>query len=568
MIEFLKQYIPLYKNYKLQFVLGFAGMLLVAISTSSIAYLVKPILDEIFINKDVEMLQLLPILVIVAYFGKSLGTYLQAYYISFIGKDIIRIIRDRLLKQFLILDIEFFYKSRSGELISRIVNDINRIQEAVSTHVAVMMRETMTAIGLLVVVIYQSPELAFYSLVVLPLSFYPLSLLAKRMKRISFKSQEKNSDITSSLSEIFNNIEIIKAHTTEEFEKDKFKKHNLGFFKIEMKGVATQEAVSPLMEMLGSIAAAIVITIGGMQVINGELSIGAFFSFMTALFMLYNPIRKITAIYNKFQDALAANDRINHIFELKPKIVGGSKNLDKKIESIHFRDVCLSYDLIPALSSINFEANIGEKIALVGSSGSGKSSFVNLLMRFYDPSSGEISINEKNIKELSIKNLREKISIVTQRVYIFNDTVASNVAYGKEIDRDRVVDSLKKAHAYEFVEKLESGIDTVLDEFGSNLSGGQRQRVAIARAIYTNPDVIIFDEATSALDNRSEQAITEAITEISKDKIVFIIAHRLSTIEDADKIVVFKDGAIICEGSEENLIENCKEYQNIKNRVG
>ena len=565
MKEFFKQYSPYYKNYKLQFLFALIGIILVSLSTAGVAYAIQPLLDDIFINKDQEMLYVMPFFVIAIYTAQGFGKYIQAYYISFIGQDITRIVRDKLFAHVLTLDMDFFQKKHGGELVSRIINDINRIQQAVSNYVAEFLREVLTIFALIGLVIYHSPELAFYGLVVLPLAFYPLSLLAKRMKKLSFKSQESNSDITSSLSESFNNIEIIKANSTEKIESNKFSIHNMIFFKYNMKAVKTNELTSPLMEIIGSFAFAAVIIVGGTRVISGELTTGVFTSFVAALFMLYTPIKRLSSLYNKMQDALAANERINDIFAQSPTIKSGEIICSKDIEIINFENVELKYEDFVALKNINLEAKKGETVALVGDSGGGKSSFINLIVRFYDTSKGIISINNTSIKELDIKSLRENISIVTQRVYIFNDTIAANVAYGYEMDEIRVIEVLRQAHAYDFVMAMKKGINTVLDEFGTNLSGGQRQRIAIARALYKNPKILILDEATSALDNKSESIISELIHEVSKDRITFIIAHRLSTIKNANKIAVFKDGQIVSMGSEKELLSSSLEYQRLYN---
>lgn len=565
MIEFIKQYVPYYKNYKKQFFYTFIGIILVAIGTSGTAYVIKPLLDEIFVNKNETMLAIIPFLVIVLYTAKGFGKYIQTYYISYIGGDIIRIIRDNLLSHVLKMDLAFFNAKHGGELISRITNDINRIQSAVSNQIASIIQEALTILSLMVVVIFQSPELAFYGLVVIPLVVYPLSVLAKKMKKLSFLSQEKNSDITSNLSETFNNIEIIKANGTEEFETTKFKQHNQDSFNINIKSVKANALVSPLMEILGAVAAAIVITIGGHQVIKGEMTVGTFFSFMTALFMLYTPIKSLSSLYNKLQDAIAANERINDLFQQSPEIKSGTKNISDTIQSIEFKNVELSFGNTIALNGINLIAKKGETIALVGDSGGGKSSLINTLIRFYDTTNGTILIDNENIKDLDLQSLRKSISIVTQRVYIFNDTVKANICYGEEYNEERLLQAIKDAHAFDFIENLPNGFDTILDEFGTNLSGGQRQRIAIARAIYKNPQILIFDEATSALDNESESLITEVLNEICKDKITFIIAHRLSTIKNATKIAVFQNGKVVCQGTEETLLLECKEYQRLHN---
>ncbi|MCG3664153.1 ABC transporter ATP-binding protein/permease [Aliarcobacter butzleri] len=563
MRKFFKQYIPYYKNYKLEFFYAAIGIVLVASATAGTAYAIQPLLDDIFIKKDAQMLYIMPIFVIILYTAKGFGSYIQAYFISFIGQDITRIVRDKLFSHILTLDMDFFQKIHGGELVSRIVNDINRIQRAISNNLAEIIRESLTIVGLVGLVIYHSPELAFYGLIVLPLAIYPLSRLAKRMKKLSFKSQESNSDITSSLNESFNNIEIIKANSTEKVEVTKFSVHNMLFFKYNMKAVKTNQLTSPLMEIIGAFAFAAVIIVGGSKVISGELTTGEFSSFIAALFMLYTPIKKISNLYNSMQDAIAANERINDMFSKRPSIISGDIKESEDIKEIHFKNVELKYGDFVALKNINLDAKKGETVALVGDSGGGKSSLINLIVRFYDTTNGEILINNNSIKDLDLKSLRENISIVTQRVYIFNDTIAANIAYGYEIDEIKVIEVLKQAHAYDFVMQMKKGIHTILDEFGTNLSGGQRQRIAIARALYKNPKILILDEATSALDNKSESIISEVINEVSRDKITFIIAHRLSTIKNASKIAVFKSGEIVSIGTEQELKSNCEEYQRL-----
>ncbi len=572
MKQFFKQYIPYYKNYIGKFTLVIIGIILVSVGTAGTAYIMKPLLDDIFVNKNEEMLAIIPIIIIGLYTAKGIGRYMQAYYISYIGQDIIRKVRDKFLNHILNLDLIFFHESHSGELISRITNDINRIQNAVSTQISKIIQEIITIFALVGVTIYQSAELAFYGLIVMPLTLYPLSLMAKKVKKLSFKSQEKNSDITAHLSETFNNIEIIKANSTEYLELDDFEKHNQEFFKINLKAVKINELVSPFMEILGAIALAVVVTVGGRSVINGEMSVGTFFSFLTALMMLYTPIKSLSSLFNKLQDAIAANERINTIFALQAKIKSGQESFENHCDTIKFIDVSLkftketsndSFEDKYALQNINLEASKGETIALVGDSGGGKSSLINTLIRFYDVNNGDILLNGTSIKDFSLKSLRDSISIVTQRVYIFNDTIGQNVAYGQPYDETKVKNALQQAHALDFIDDLSHGIDTVLDESGTNLSGGQRQRIAIARALYKNPQILILDEATSALDNESESIITEVLDEVSKDKITFVIAHRLSTIKNANKIAVFKNGKIICQGCEKELLDNCNEYKRL-----
>jgi len=563
MKQFFKQYIPYYKNYKLYFFIAIVGMIMVSIGTAGTAYVIKPVLDEVFINKDTAMLQLLPIIVIVLYGLKGFGKYLQTYYISFIGLDIIKQVRNKFLAHILKQDIKFFNVKHGGELLSRINNDIYMIQGAVTTSISTIILEFFTIIGLIGVVIYQSPKLAFYGLVVIPLVIYPLSRLAKRMKKLAHQTQQKASLLMTILGEIFNNIELIIAHNSQKFQMTEFQNQNQNMFNVTVKGVRTNALISPFMEIIGAIAASIVIIIGGMEVINGTLTVGAFFSFMTALFMLYTPIKRISSFYNQFQVAIASNERINNIFAQEAEILEGTKEIQKEIDQIVFKNVELRYEDTVALKNINLTAKRGQKIALVGDSGGGKSSLVNLILRFYDPLKGEVLFDHHDIKDLTFQSLRSNISIVTQRVYIFNDTIAKNIAFGLEVDTQKVIAVLKQAHAWEFVNKLPQGIDTILDESGSNLSGGQRQRIAIARALYKDPQILIFDEATSALDNESESIITKVLDEVSQDRITFVIAHRLSTIKNADKIAVFKNGTIVCEGEESKLLESCDEYKRL-----
>lgn len=554
--------LPYIRGYIPYFLLALLGMVLSAVGTAASAYLVKPVLDDIFIEKNLDTLYLLPYAIVLVYLMKGGGKYMQVYFSAFIGLDIIRKIRNRLLDQMLSLDLSFFHHFRTGELISRNVNDVGMIKAIVSTMIPEIGRQTLTAMGLLAVVIYQSPRLSFFALVALPLVVIPLALIARKLKKLSHKSQEKTSDITSRLSEMFSNIELIKAHASERFEHEKFAKENHDFFKISMKSVKTSELSGPLMELIGAVGVVVVIMVGGKEVIDGQMSVGSFFSFLTALFMLYTPIKRLSALYNSLQNAVAAGERILYIFDQKPAIVARDTQKIKDVNRLAFRDVTLKYGDNNALNGVNFEVSKGQKLALVGDSGGGKSSIINLIVRFYDPESGEIDIDGKNIDLFSLEALRNSISIVTQRVYIFNDTIAANVAYGKEIDAKKVIASLEQANALEFVDKL-GGINEILNEHGANLSGGQRQRIAIARALYVDPKILIFDEATSALDSISEQKITQAIENITKDKITIIIAHRLSTIKNADKIAVLKHGKVVCIDDEKSLLQSCDEYKKL-----
>lgn len=565
--DVLKRFGPYFKDYIPHFIFAIIGMGLASGGTAVSAYLVEPVLNKIFVEKNEKLLYLLPCAIIAIYVIKNIGTFMQAYFTAYIGQDTIRRFREKMVANLLNLDMDFFNEFRTGELISRTTNDIDRIRSIVSSMIPELTREFITIIGLLCVVVYQSPKLAFFALVVMPVAIYPISRLAKRMKKISKQSQEKTSDITSALSEIFTNIEIIKANNAQKYEHSRFVDENNKFFKLNLKSVKIEQLVSPLMETIGSVGVAAVIIIGGKDVIDGHINMGAFFSFLTALFMLYTPLKRIVNIYNRMQDAIAASERTFFLMDKVSQIKDGEKELDEEIKLIKFNNVRLNYGDKEVLKGINLEANKSEFIALVGSSGGGKSSLMNLLMRFYDVNGGEILINGTNLKDIKIHSLRQNIGLVTQRVYIFNDTIAKNVAYGREFDEEAVVNALKLANAYEFVSKLDDGIHSILNEFGTNLSGGQRQRIAIARALYQNPQILIFDEATSALDNESEKEITKAINNLRSKKIIFVIAHRLSTVENADKIAVLSDGKIIDSGSDEELSKRNEIYARLKGKA-
>ncbi len=564
MREFLRRFTPYFKDYVPRFVQAGIGVVMVAASTGAVTFLIEYVLDDIFIDKDRTALTVLPAVIVGLYLVQGLGRYAQTYQLAWIGEDIVRRIRNQLLGHVLSLDLAFFNAFRGGELISRITNDINRIRVAVSSSVAVVARESLVIVALIIVAIYKSPKLAFYGLVVLPAAAYPLWWLANRVKGLAHRSQEKDADITARLSEIFNNMEIIKAHHSENFEAERFERDNLEFRRINMKGVRARELASPLMEFIGSIAVALVIWFGGLQVIEGHMTAGQFTSFATALFLLYTPIKRISVVYSNMFEAVAASERIFALMGQMPSIESGGETLDGPVESVEFRDVHLGYGDVEVLKGVSLTVARGETVALVGDSGGGKTSMVNLILRLYDPTSGQVLVNGIDTRELDLKSLRDRIGIVTQRVYIFNDTVAANVAYGGEHDRERVKSALTKAGAWGFVSAMKGGIDAQLDEFGANLSGGQRQRLAIARAVYKDPEILILDEATSALDNRTEAEIQRSLEGIIPDLITFVIAHRLTTVDLADRICVVSDGRIVGEGTKQHLMAGCPEYRRLE----
>jgi len=558
----LKRYLPFIKEYKLQYFLVFVGILLTVSATAGTAYIMQPMMDEMFIKQKKEYMYIIPIALIVLYIIKSLGRYLQSVMMGYIGTHIISRFRQMLLEKIISLDMAFLYVNKSGELISRITNDVQRVQYFVSNLLADFVREGLSVIALIGYVLYLNYHLAFYAFVVVPLVVYPLFYVAKKLKKYSHRSQEKNADVVFALTEIFNNVEMIKASATEEKEIEHFEEENWKFFKINMKSIYVGEIVSPFLEISGAIGIALIIYIGGNEVYEGRMSTGEFIAFLTAVGLVFKPIKLLGQIYSKIQDAIAASERIFEILDTQSKIKDGHKEL-QKIEKIEYKDVVLEYEGYNLLDRVNCTISQGEHVALVGESGGGKSTFIQMLLRYYDPKSGAIYINDEDIKSYTLASLKSKIAFVTQRVYIVSGTVASNVAYGVEkIDKERVIEALKVANALEFVTEL-GGIDAILEEGGSNLSGGQRQRIAIARAVYKEAELYLFDEATAALDNESEALIQAALKHLTKEKITITVAHRLSTIQDADRIFVFIQGKIVCQGRYEELLKNCPHFQRL-----
>ncbi|QOY55235.1 ATP-binding cassette domain-containing protein [Candidatus Sulfurimonas marisnigri] len=564
MKKVLKRFFPYIKEYKLQYFLVLIGIILTVSATAATAHIMKPLMDDMFINRKEEMLFFIPLGLIAIYFLKAIGRYIQSVYMSYIGQHIVTRFREILLEKMINLDMGFLYLNRSGELISRVTNDIGRIQYFVASMLPELFRESLTVVALIGYVIYLNAHLAFYSLVVLPVVIYPLILIARKLKKYSHRSQNKNADVVTRLTEVFNNSEIIKANATEKYELNRFSVQNWQFFKINMKAVYVGEIVSPMLEIIGAIGLAAVIFIGGREVYENNMTVGEFTAFLTAVGLVFQPVRRIGSIYSKIQDAVAASERVFEVLDTKSKIQDGEKLLQEDIVHVEFKNVKLKYENDYALNNINIDIKQGENIALVGDSGGGKSTFINMLIRFYDPDSGEILVNGTNIKDYKQNSLKHHVSLVTQRIYIFQDTLAANVAYGEEnIDEQKVIEALELADASSFVSSLENGIYTKMEEFGANLSGGQRQRVAIARAIYKHSSLLLFDEATSALDNESEKRIQEALNEYTKDKITVTIAHRLSTIEHADKILVMQKGKIVASGTHSELLIESEVYQRL-----
>ncbi len=562
MLSVLKRYFPYLRNYKFHFVFVFVGILMTIAANVAMAHIMKPMMDELFIAKQKEMLVIVPFLMLGIFVLKGVGRYIQSVFTTYIGQQVITRFRSLVVEKMLQFDMEYINSVRNGEMISRIMNDITRIQYFVSLMLPEFIRESLTVTVLIGYVVYLNASLAFYSLIVLPVVIFPIAYLARKLRKVSFGSQERNADLLARLGEIFNNIELVKTNASEPFEIKRFSKENWEFFKVTMKGVYFSELASPILEIIGAISIAIVIFLGAQDVYADKMSVGEFMAFLTAIGLVFQPARGLGIIYAKMQDALAASQRVFEILDTPSGIHDGTKELGR-VEEIELRNVSLNYGETKALDGISLGIKRPVKVAFVGESGGGKSSLVNLLIRLYDASNGKILYNGTDIKEYRLSSLRRAVSVISQRVYIFQDTIAYNVAYGMEFDESRVVEALKAAHAWEFVERMEDGIYTLLQENGTNLSGGQKQRIALARALYKNSSVLILDEATSALDNESEAKILESLEHLAKDKIVIAIAHRLTTVEKYDMIYVLQKGKIVARGKHEQLLKNSSYYQEL-----
>ena len=538
-------------------------LLIVAGTTAVSAYLIKPALDDVFINKDAKMLKLIPIAVIIVYFLRGLGIYGQEYLMSHVGQNIIRRLRNRLYDHIQDLPLSFFHKEKTGTLMSRITNDVNIIKAMVSSVVTGSVRDCFTILGLTIVIFTQIWDLALFAFIVLPLAFYPIVALGRRVRKVSRKCLEAIADISSFLHETFAGNKIVKAFGMEGYEKKRFSDKTLMLFKLEMKEVRAKSLSSPIMEFLGGLGIAFVIWYGGSRVISGTYTTGTFVSFLAAVVMLYDPVKKLSKLNNQLQQGLAATDRIFDIIERQSDIKEDENPfiLRRGSHDVTFDNVSFRYKDVMVLKKINLEVKSGEIIALVGMSGGGKTSLVNLIPRFYDVSSGSLRVDGVDIRKISISSLRDQIAIVTQEPILFNDTVRNNIAYGNLKASDEEIEmAARAAYAYDFIQGFPDQLDTMIGELGGRLSGGEKQRICIARALIKNAPILILDEATSSLDTESERLVQKALENLMKGRTTFVIAHRLSTIGYANRILVIVDGCIVEEGKHGELIAKEGEY--------
>ena len=558
-----KRLLALIKENKLRLFLAMVCMLVIAVASSATAFLVKPVLDDIFFNKDTAMLKIIPLVVILIYFLRGLGMYGQDYLMNYVGENIIKDLRNDLYNRIQDLPIAFFHKEQTGVLMSRITNDVNIIKTMVSTAVTGSLKDSFTIVGLTFVIFYRDWKMALFAFIILPVAFFPIVEFGRRVRRISTGWQEAMADLNSFLHETIAGNKIVKAFGMESYEKKRFFNKTLDLFKLEMKAVIARSLSSPIMEFLGGLGIAFIIWYGGYKVITGSSTAGTFFSFMAAVLMLYDPVKKLSGLNNAVQQGLAAADRVFDIIEMESDIKEKKNPLAIKRgpHRVTFENVFFKYDDVVVLKDINLDVKADEVLALVGMSGGGKTSLVNLIPRFYDVTRGAVRIDGMDIRDVSISSLRDQMGIVTQEPILFNDSIRNNIAYGKWNATDKeIIKASEAAYAYDFIQNFPKKFDTNIGELGGRLSGGEKQRICIARALLKDAPILILDEATSSLDAEAEMLVQKALENLMKGRTTFVIAHRLSTIDYADRIVVIVKGHVKEEGKQEELISMKGEF--------
>jgi len=546
-----------------KFLLALLCMLAVGALTSSLAFLVKPALDEIFIKKDGRMLTWIPLAIILLYLLKGACNYGQTIIMSYIGQRIIADLRNNLYWQIQRQSLAFFTKHPTGLLMSRITNDVAYVQGAVSEAVTSLLRDSSTLIFLIFVVFYRDWQLAIIGMLVFPVTIFPIAKFGRKMRTVATSTQVTMGTLTSMLQETIAGTRIVKAFGREDYENERFARNNERLLELTLKSVRVNAVSSPFMEFLGGIGIAAIIFYGGSQVINGKSTPGTFFSFLTALIMLYEPIKRLTNVNNTIQQGIAGAERVFSLIDAVPEIRNKPEAtvLPKISRSIELQNVTFRYEEATILNNVNLTIRAGEVIAFVGMSGGGKTTLVNLIPRFYDVTAGQLLIDGHDVRDVTLESLRGQIAIVTQQTILFNDTVRNNIAYG-DLERPEadIWRAARAANAHDFILGLPQGYDTVIGEQGTKLSGGEKQRVSIARALLKDAPILILDEATSSLDTEAEMEVQVALDNLMQGRTTMVIAHRLSTVRNADRIVVIAGGEIVEEGTHDELLNRKGEY--------
>ena len=536
--------------------------------TSYLAYFVKVVVNSVFVSKDEEMIKKVPLILIGLVVLKGLVFFTNFYTMTYIGQKVIVRLRQELYEKIVRLPVEYFLKEPPGTFVSKVINDTSLLQDLTSRHAAAVVRNFLTAVGLIAVVFIQNFKLAVIGFTGLPLIGYIIYRVGRKIRKYTGRMQDRLAEITNYLFEAVKNIKEIKLFGLEEKFAELFKRGNYSYLREYMKIKFVQGVYPPIVEITAALLIGFLIYYGGMEVVAGRTTPGAFFSFIIALIMAYDPIRKLGQSYNKIQQSTEVARRVKDILELPDEyqLKDGKDELKEEIKKVEFKAVSFKYPQTEryALKGVSLSFEKGKKYALVGKSGSGKSTLVNLIPRFYEPTEGVIEVNGKDYRVYKLRSLRKRIGMVSQEIILFRGTIKENIAIGKpDATMEEIVEAAKIANIHDFIMSLPQGYDTLIGEGGIQLSGGQRQRIAIARAVLKNPDLLILDEATSALDSETERAIQKAIDEKFKNKILITVAHRLSTVLNSDEIVFLKDGRVVGRGSHEELYEKIPDYKRL-----
>lgn len=553
------------KPYRLRLLLAMLSMVMVAGFTGAQAYMIKPLLDKIFFEQERTLLNLLPLALIAIFIGKGIFYYSYRYLLDTTGQRVVRDLRKLIFSHIHTLPVSFFHKTPTGELISRVISDVTLVQWAVSKALVSVLRDLVQVVVLLGVVFYLDWKMALVSLVILPLAAIPIIKFGKWFRRNSTRNQQTVALVSGAMHETIVGHRIVKAFGMEAYENRRFSGLVDRLYKITAKEAQLSSMLHPLMELIGGLAFAGIIWYGGHQVLAGHSTPGTFFAFLTAMLMIYDPIKGLSGLNNVVMQGLAASVRVFALLDIRPDIVDrpGAKVLPPFGRAIEFKNVAFSYDgRKQVLRDINLTIPAGQVLALVGSSGSGKTTLANLLPRFFEVSQGAILVDGQDIRGVTLASLREQIAIVEQQTVLFNDTIRNNIAYGDAgRSEEEIIAAARAAHAYDFIMALPEGFATMIGEGGARLSGGQRQRLSIARALLKNAPILILDEATSALDTESEREVQKALENLMSHRTTLVIAHRLSTIRNADRIIVMQEGRIVEEGDHDSLLRQGGIYE-------
>jgi subfamily B ATP-binding cassette protein MsbA len=548
-----------------------AFALVISGMTAAYAWLVKFVQDDVLIGKNLSILALVTMAVLAIALVKATASFGEAYTMRYIGNRIVTDLRNQLYRHLLALPIGYYARQQTGRLMSRVMNDVNVIQSMMTVGLKDSIEHSVTLVVLLSYVFYLNWKLALLAVVVLPAAYLLLARTIQRMKRLAGASQEHLAGLTALLQESLLGLRVIKAFAREEFAHDQFVQQNERVFNAMMRLTRLMEFMGPVVEVAGAIGIALLLWFGGSQVAAGAMTPGEFMSFLTACLLLYAPVKRLSTVTSQLQPMAASADRIFSVLDVPTEVQldRGRVDLKSLAQGIEFQRVSFQYapDHSPALQEVTVRVAAGEMVALVGSSGSGKSTMINLIARFYEPTGGRILIDGTDLQEIRLTSLRRLIGMVGQDTVLFHDTVRNNVAYGRtDLSLEAVTAAAKAAYAHGFIMALPKGYDTVIGERGLTLSGGERQRLAIARAFLIDPPLLILDEATSALDSESEAMVQRALEELVKGRTTLVIAHRLSTVQQAARIIVLAGGRVVEEGTHAQLLQRNGVYRRLYER--